>query len=310
MEMENLPEWERARTLNHYLLQRRLVTSDDVVIADGFWADGLEILPKAVSHSHGIWGHVTKEDVDRGIRPENPMHHAVQVEFRRRWIRAKRHITAVSEFIADQMELQWGFKVDRVINNGVDTEEYRPGRTISGGNDREGYICLNHWPRKRPLVIHGVNDRSNLNKGWDHIQAIIDTVDVDVMSLDEARESCRQLDPHAGNAQAICQADLVVHPSGFEGNSMFVAEALSCGIPVVGYNVGYMWSLWKVLGTCVMDRNLRSPVYTAAYVKSVLEAPDLLPTMGYIAREVALKDLSKENFARSWREYVEGIENA
>ena len=66
IEMEHLPEWEKARALNHYLVAKRLVTADDVIVADGFWADGLDHLPLAVSHSHGIWSHLTKDDVDAG----------------------------------------------------------------------------------------------------------------------------------------------------------------------------------------------------------------------------------------------------
>jgi hypothetical protein len=34
---ERVTEWDRARLLNEYLVKSRMVTSDDVVVGDGFW---------------------------------------------------------------------------------------------------------------------------------------------------------------------------------------------------------------------------------------------------------------------------------
>lgn len=295
IEMEGLPEWEKARTLNHYLVQARKVLPTDVVIADGFWADGFAHMPLAVSHSHGIWGHITLEDSLAGKAPENPFHHTVQVAFRRRWIEMGKHITAVSDFIAEQMRLQWGFAVDRVINNGVDTEKFVP--------------TTKRFPRKKLILVHGVNDRGNVNKGWDHIQLLIDRsqsdaeMDIEVLSLDEMAER------YGGPKEwALAQADLFVHPSGYEGNSMMVAEALSCGLPVIGYDVGYLWKVQNVLGLNVLRRDGRSPDSTLRCVKDILQAPDLLKHMGEISRDVAVRDLSIEKFRRDWRGYVEEIE--
>lgn len=296
-EMEQLPEWEKARTLNHYLVASRKLTTDDVVIADGFWADGLDHLPLAISHSHGIWGHVTKDDVDRGVRPENPLHHIMQVEFRRRWIGQGKHITAVSEFIAEQMRLQWGFKVDRVIDNGVDTSVFVPF-------DRPSWAVIN------PLIIHGVNDRGNLNKGWDHID-LLSRHYGNVFSLDEAMA----LFPRLTKAQVLSRADLVVHPSGFEGNSMFVAEALSCGIPIVCYDVGFAWKLWREptygkMGI-IIHRSERTPERTLEACREFFELPeDVRMNMGNRAKIMARDDLSIERFKMRWRSYVEEIENA
>jgi len=298
MEMDGMPEWEKARTLNHYLVQTRKVTRDDVVIADGFWAEGLEHLPLAVSHSHGIWGHVTKDDVDKGVKPENPVHHAVQIEFRRRWISQRKHITAVSDFIAEQMRLQWGFEVERVINNGVDTDVFTPyGRLLSTWfND--------------PLIIHGVNDRGNLNKGWDHIEFLKKKIpSCHILSLDEAHSLVEQREGASRTkAEVLALADIVVHPSGFEGNSMFVAEALACGVPVVGYDVGFLWSVRDREIGYVIPRTNRSPEATATAVQHVLN--DALPEMGERCRELAVRSLSIERFRGEWRRYVEGIIDA
>lgn len=298
MEMDGLPEWEKARTLNHYLVQTRRLTRDDVVVADGFWAEGLNHLPLAISHSHGIWGHVTKEDVDRGVKPENPIHHAVQIEFRRRWIEQGKHITAVSAFIADQMFRQWGFLVDRVINNGVDTDIFRPSERSSDLND--------------PLFIHGINDPGNLNKGWDHIVALKKAFpDCHILSLDDAQKLLNGR-PYVGEPwtkpEALAVADLVIHPSGYEGNSMFVAEAMACGVPVVGYDVGFLWSIRGRDVGYVMPRTKRSPEVTVAFVQQALD--EASSVMGPRCRDAALECLSIKRFRADWRSYVEEIENA
>ncbi len=296
-EFWHAPEWEKARILNWWTVKQRWITTDDVVVADGFWAKGLESFPFAISHSHGIWGHVTKDDIDAGRQPENELLHNAQVTFRRRWIELKKPITAVSDFIAEQMRLQWGFEVDRVINNGVDTEVFRPTDRVSDLNDL--------------LIIHGVNDRGNVNKGWDHIKLLKERIpSAHILSLDEAHVLLNQRGSWT-KPEVLAQADLVVHPSGFEGNSMFVAEALACGLPVIGYNVGFLWFVGRIpYGMPVgytLPRDRRSPSYTAANVQAFVRETDV-GYMGRNARLVAERYLSTEIFRKSWREYVEEVE--
>lgn len=290
-----LSEWDKARMLNGYLLKSRSVTHDDVVVADGFWAWGLESLPLAISHSHGIWGHVTWKDVQRGNEPENPFHHAAQIAFRGTWTRLNKPLTAVSDFIAENMNALWGFNA-HVINNGVDTDLWKPAKK--------------KLKRRCEFIIHGVNDRGNVNKGWDHIEEVTRYCGgADVLTLDEyAAEWC------VTKPEALAQADLVVHPSGYEGNSMFIAEALACGIPVVGYDVGYLYTAKKhghetVYGR-ILDRDWRSPWETAKAVKEVLydSEPALLEWMGKQARVTAENNLSMKWFRKNWRSYVDGLE--
>lgn len=298
-------EWGRARILNEYLVRNKMITEDDVVIADGFWAAGLEHLPFAVSHSHGIWSHLTFEDVQAGKHPDMREHHIAQVSFRKRWIDLGKHITAVSDFIADQMRLQWGFEVDRVINNGVDTERYQP-------------LPRTHYLGDRPLIIHGVNDRGNVNKGWDHIDLLERSLDAYVFSLDEAYSrflmfSDRQWQKH----EILSQADLVVHPSGYEGNSMFVAEALSSGAPLVCYDVGFAYWMgrnltWADRVGAIMPRVTRSPETTLAWTRHVLDSLSSdaeRATVRANSRRIAEWHLDISRFVAEWRSYVEEIEN-
>src|SRR5690606_29946445 len=170
------------------------------------------------------------------------------------WLNAGRPLTAVSGFIARQMYLQWGFQTDRVIENGVDTDEFCPSEL--------------KCPSACPVIVHGVNDKGNLNKGWDHIELLQKEVDAEVLSLDEMM--WRWKFHGQTKAKTLAGATLCVHPSGYEGNSMFVAEALACGVPVIGYDVGYLYTVKDSLPGTVIDRRDRSPKTTLEVVQRVI----------------------------------------
>lgn len=306
-----LPEWYKARELNQYLTSRGLLRKDDVIVCDGFWADGLESFPFVISHCHGIWSHLTADDVKLGKQPDMPLHHAAQVAFRRRWVEdLKKPLTAVSDFIADQLKLQWGWSA-HVINNGVDTDTFKPMKKL---------IEPFAQHPSHPLVIHGVNDRSNINKGWDHIEALKVRCENQspkwtILSLDEAYDIFKVRSDYPWDKPSVlAQADLVVHPSGYEGNSMFVAEALACDVPVVGYNVGYLYSVDKrhqdgFIGA-ILDRNSRDPKQFSFACLSVLDRVQNNPDHGFRPRRFALEDLGISRFRLEWREYVRSLEDA
>ena len=326
-------EWGRARLLNEYLVRARKVTSDDVVIADGFWAAGLEHLPLAVSHSHGIWSHLTKEDVDAGKPPDMPYHHLAQVEFRRRWTGMGKHLTAVSDFIAEQMRLQWGFRVDRVINNGVDVKEF-----FSERRDPQLRADLLRRFNCDFIAIHGVNDPGNANKWKDENgRELVELVDADhilkgdgsfnkhpffvenrcmLICLDHLIEFQKIHRPERLRSEmvraALSDADFVVHPSGYEGNSLFVLETLACGVPIVGYDVGLLYQIQKEgRGRAVgelLPRRERSPEATLGGVSRLLERIRR-KDQSLDSRGVAL-DFSLERFKSEWVSFVDDIERS
>lgn len=293
-----LPEWEKARILNNYLLATKKITAEDIVIADGFWAMGLEHLPFAISHSHGIWGHVTKADVDAGKKPENELLHNAQISFRKRWTALNKPLTAVSNFISHEMNIQWGFK-STVINNGVDTNVWKPAKK----HDNQSNIIY---------IVHGINDKGNINKGWKHIEAIESywrfrsDRPVVIKSLDEfAKET------GLSKQDALAQADLVVHPSGFEGNSMFILEALACGIPIIAYDVGYLYDfgLNELKHDCgeIIDSRERSPERTLQAVNRFLSLSE--KQKNECSRLSRLMVNSIDQFNKDWRNYIERLEN-
>jgi glycosyltransferase involved in cell wall biosynthesis len=279
-----IAEWDKARALNTWLRRTGRVTADDIVITDGFWGLGLEDFPKVVSVAHGNWSHTTKDDVDRGVPPEFPRHHAVQVGYRKNHLANGGRIVAVSDFIAHQCKIQWGFEMP-VINNGIDLKKFVPT------TDRK--------PRKRPVIVHGT---TTTNKGFDHIEHLKKHVDADVILLDEAPDFFK-----LPKYPALSQADLVVHPSAHEGNSFFLLETLASGVPIVSYDVGLMYRAARgpdpLVGSVILDRRSRSKEVTLGGVERLLEPGRDLSFDGSMARYFA-EAYSTDVFRKNWLDYL------
>lgn len=294
------PEWEKAKALNGWLIATKKVTRDDIILVDGFWGIGFVGTDfNVISVAHGNWSHTTKDDVDKGVPPEFPQHHAAQVDYRRRHLKNGGRIVAVSKFIAHQCKIQWDFEMD-VINNGIDLARFKPAEK--------------RLPRKRPIIIHGT---TNANKGFDHIEAV-KTLDADVWLLDEAAHKLS-----LPKYEALAQADAFVHPSAHEGNSYMVLETLASGVPIVAYNVGLLYELLErqhyvhnyegmdtsggPLAGMIMLRNERSPQETLSATKSVFAQYSCAPS--FDPRRYAW-EFRIERFRDEWRKYIEEFENA
>lgn len=293
-----IPEWERAKILNQWLRITRRVTEDDIIIVDGFWGIGLEELPNVVSCCHGIWSHLIKEEADASKAPDFPIHHAQQVEYRRKHLERGGRLVAVSQFIQHQMEIQWGF-ASHVINNAIDLEKFKPMRADHG--------------YKRPLIIHGVNDRNNLVKGWPHIHNLIGKVDAEIWSLDEAHKRM-WIEPEKYDKynDTLAAADYALIPSAYEGNSYFALECLACDVPVIAYDVGLFYEIAKrpeglmSNAGCLLSRKLRSKEETLAGVKLALRKSLLNDTTywEHVSPRGVAKDYSLQNFHQQWRDYL------
>lgn len=285
----DMPEWTKADILNNWLVNTGRRKPEDIIIGDGWWA-GRYYPDRTISVCHGIWSHLIKEEADVGLPPDNPYHHREQVSYRDK---SGAKLVAVSQFIQHQMDIQFGFKSE-VINNAIDLEKFKP---VDFDKTRD-----------RPLIVHGVNDRGNKNKGWDHIQHLIDNVDATVLSLDEVHQ---KYGTSPNKYETLAIADLVVIPSGYEGNSYFALETLSCNIPIVAYDVGLFYELKKsfagsqrfigVQGV-VMDRQKRSKEMTLTSVQRFLGLED--KEDGFIPPRDIAGEYSIQNFHRQWKEYL------
>lgn len=282
-------EWDKARALNSWLRRAGAIKHDDIVIVDGFWGMGLEDFPNVVSVCHGIWSHLTKEDADAGVKPDFPIHHAVQVGYRKGHLNRGGRLVSVSMFIQHQMDIQWGFESE-VINNAIDLDDFKP--TFKPHCD---------WMS----IIHGVNDKKNPVKGWDHIEHAKRNSDgAEILSLDEAykkygsREDVTKYD-------VLSWADFVLIPSAFEGNSYFALESLALDVPVVAYDVGLFYEISEKglhddvgvilpIGTRHVDNTV---IGIEEMMKALHETRPLRP------RDVASR-YSLQKFHAQWRAYL------
>jgi glycosyltransferase involved in cell wall biosynthesis len=282
-------EWDRAKILSRYLLWTKKVKPKDVVVADSFWADGFDPR-KTVCVRHGIWSHSTKDDVDSGKAADFPLHHAAQVAHTKRHLAAGGKLVAVSDFVSEQMTLQWNFP-STVINNSIDLNSFKPP--------------ISKLKLDKPLVIHGV---TNANKGFEHIEAVKDVLgdEADVLLLDDAARKFG-IDKY----EVLGNATMVVQPSAYEGNSFFVLECLACDVPIVAYNVGLLHSLSKICKSegdkeccvgAIIDRKYRSPKETAKVSKFIFDSIVRERSM-YQPRKAACH-FSKERFSTEWESFL------
>lgn len=242
-------EWFKARALNSYLIEKRLIDHNDIIVADGFWAEGLHDFPYAISHSHGIWGHLKCDEFgQREI--DMPLLHFAQVDFRNRWKRLfRKKITAVSNFVADEIERYLGIEVDTVINNAIPYEFFTSPIRLPSSDERTAKIA----------ILHGVNDRSNGNKGWEFIEKTREEITrsgiaAELYLLDDFARA-----KNIAKTSCFAAADLFIHPSGFEGNSTIIAEAMASGIPIVGYDVGFLGSKCFLGSEEILNSLVQSP---------------------------------------------------
>jgi glycosyltransferase involved in cell wall biosynthesis len=284
----DLPEWEKARCLSNWLKFKRKVERDDIIVGDGFWADGFNA-DRTVSVCHGNWSHTTAADVAKGIPPEFPRHHEAQLEFRLRFSGLGGRLVSVSDFIASQCYIQWGLRMP-VINNGIDLEKFVPSSI--------------RVHRERPLIIHGV---TNSNKGFDHIDALKFEAsnpcrEWDVMLLDDVARYLK-----IPKYDALAQADLVVIPSAHEGNSYFLLETLASNIPIVAYDVGLLYRAFREspqpsLGRIIAreERDARNFASKASHLMT--STTNWRP---FIQSREWVSQFSVQEFQRNWREYLE-----
>lgn len=282
-------EDDRARYLSRALLSSGLISRDDVVIGDGFWCGDLSAFgfKRVISVAHGIWGHVTQKDILAKKQPDNPRLHVAQVQHRLSHASRGLPIVSVSRFISDEIERQIGVS-SRVINNSIDMSEIPPLE--------ETDLSANNL-----YIVHGINDAGNVNKGWDHIEECKRRHPwASFYSLDSFHQKLGFSD----KMQTLQHADCVIIPSGYEGNSYFMLETLSCDVPIICYDVGLAYEI-RALGLnigVIGDRDNRSPEYTADML-----ANWLVSSSACSPRDVVQMVAPFEKFRYEWLKEIDNV---
>ncbi len=134
-----------------------------------------------------------------------------------------------------------------VIRNGLDLDTYKPL------NQKTARSVL-QLPQEKPLVLFGaVNALENPRKGADLLQPALGTLletddDAELVVFGESEEAdgrfdgrvhyVGRLEDHVSLALLYSAADVFAMPSRKDNLPNTVAEAMACGTPCVGFNVG------------------------------------------------------------------------
>jgi glycosyltransferase involved in cell wall biosynthesis len=148
-------------------------------------------------------------------------------------------------------------------------------------------------PQAKALIISGKVDYVKNGYGR-RLMALINK-----LGLEETVQ-IRETIPHHNLPEAYNAAKVVVVPSIHESFPKVPLEAMACGIPVVGSNVGGLPEILRRGGGLLMEP--QDPISLARQIIYLLSNLDLAKEMGKVGRRRVV-----ENF--SWRSSVDQIQN-
>jgi glycosyltransferase involved in cell wall biosynthesis len=199
-----------------------------------------------------------------------------------------KYVVAVSAELARILGEQ-GIKVDKVINNSVDTDLFRPSPS-----DKKLDRCL------------FVGSHDYYGKGFDILGQIADLgIAVDCISKD------RPSHPKLGWLSSISNENLpayyskykfLLFPSRFEGSGLVVAEAMACGTPVIMSNVGLGPELKREIPPFVVEEPWENMAQAMIGRMAVIEAN--YSTYSQKARAYVIKHHNYYDWEKNWLEVI------
>lgn len=263
-------EWEKARQLNEWLLQEKLVDKDTVVVGDGFWVDGLQgKVARLISVIHGAyWGSLLEHEKNPW---GEPWLGTAALEQERVWRDTSVEKVAVSKRSAFELFQTCVIQVNDIIDHGVPLDVYKPNR-----ENRNGIIHVAVSERKGKSMIPQVSSKIS-----HPIELLGYSKDGDM----------------AEEAKLWNRGMMFFSPSTFEGSSYALIEALACGLPVVAYKTGYVYDLPCDVGLTTDDHSVQNYVML---INNLMSTPNC-----FFPREFAEDRLSFDLFAKRWNRYLE-----
>jgi len=212
-------------------------------------------------------------------------------------------LTAVSHFTADLVKQDMGLNQDiRVIYNGIDESLFVPAKSsdnksvitvLFSGNTsaRKGFDFL---PKLLPYLNNNIRILYTTGLRNKHPAKISEKM-VDVGSI-----------PHRDMPALYQQADILIFPSIREGFGLSVAEAMSCGLPVVAFNTSSLPELidHKYGGYLTDIHDVRM---FADYVNILAESHSLRRDMGDYNREKVERKFARSRMIGDYRHLFEEV---
>lgn len=204
----DLSEFQAAQVMNEWLLRDGIITSDDIVVCDGYWGHGLEgKVKRLVSVCHGsYYGRFIQAQInpcDQLVMAQDMLN---QIDF---WD-GEVEIVCVCNAARDEL-LKAGYDLDglNVIYNGVPLDQYYPELP-------EPRV----WMHAADYSLKGLEIVAELSKTY---------------PLEHFGDMTGNPDSKRGR---LNQAIAFLSPSRYEGNSYMLLEAMACGVPLIAHAIG------------------------------------------------------------------------
>ena len=199
-----------------------------------------------------------------------------------------KYVVTVSDYCRNVLRSQ-GILVDKVINNFVDTEEFKP--TLSC-EDRENYLFIGKYNYK--------------GKGFDILEKLTDEFKLYITCVTDQkpRDSLRWL--KSSDCKSLIEIynkhRILIFPSRFESSGLVALESMACGVPVVMNRVGCAIELEKVIPEFVCSSNSADE-----YNQKIKKIEKNYSEFSKRAREFVLKYYNKEQYTESWKQVLEEV---
>lgn len=218
---------------------------------------------------------------------------------------------AVSNFMKRDMEL-CGIKCDKVIEEGIDTEKFKPVE------NKEELKKMHGLPLDKKIGI--AVTKFTITKGWDILAKLINKFpDIHwIVIMTEKKGSkpklknvtlAEQVNPEIMQRFYNC-ADFFINTSPVESFGLSSVEAASCNLPIIVYKTGWAWDWWdEKLGIRVDDWNNESFEKAVQEMYSILNKnSEKVDNIIYSPRKIIIeRGFTKEVMTKNWKDFIDNF---
>lgn len=257
----------------------------DLVICNGEFSFGINH-EKCINFFHGTsYGYYQHLKKALTLKQKISL---LRFDFLQRLGSRKKYIVTVSNFTKEILESR-GIAVNRVINNSVNTEQFKPT-----DSEKEG-----------DLLAVGSLAYKGYAKGFDIIEKINRKKhDVTCITNSEPYKNANwiQFVPNSEMPEIYNRYKILLFPSRFEACQMVPLEAMACGLPVVVSNVGIGNEIKELLPDFVCDE-----LSEESYINKINKINTDYHKYSYAARKLVMEKFNFNDFKAEWLGLVKEI---
>ena len=154
-----------------------------------------------------------------------------------RVLRRADKVVAVSRFVAEAARQTLLDVPMQVIYNGVDTNKFRPGTRQRKPDEPFRLLYVGSWKRLKGVDLLAPI-MSELGNGFELRYTGGPSSKRDKTDMPANMRDIGRLQGENAVVSAMQEADALLFPSRSEGFGLVVAEAMACGLPIVGFRCG------------------------------------------------------------------------